>query len=725
MNRSLYHTPRPPQDLRRPKNTPTVGLGLTISQPPDNHQSPPAAPQAAQAVMMRDNLVPHLTRLPHLVLGLALLLAVDPRPLRAADGPLSAADAATYTAAFAAGDAARWPEAYGLAASAKDKRLLDALAWRHMRTTGPGSPSIGDRLAFLERHSTWPLASVIQRITEDEMYSNPYPNQSAVAFFQKFPPQSGLGKAVYARALLATGNRGEATRLAREAWVEADLSSGRETAFLKDMGSLLRAEDHLARADRLVWDQDYEDARRLLPRLSGADRALIEARIILGSGQGNADAAVAKVPAARQGDPGLVFERVRWRRKAGLDVSAIELLLNKGDTVGREDRWWWERAILLRDALDRGEVSAAFALAKSHEHDEGLAFAEGEWYAGWIALRNLNKPQVALGHFEALYNGVSTPISRSRGAYWSGRAAAAAGQADKAKAWYAKAAEFPATFYGQLAIEAMGEPLSKYFPKQDVTPTEADKIAISGDPLVAVASRLAQIRRDQDMLSFLLELERQYDSPGARKLIADIPLKAGLTGEAVFFSRRASLDGTLLVEAGYPLPAGVKERVQALGQQHGLEPALILGIIRQESNFDANARSPAGALGLMQLMPNTAKLVARQENVALNLGHLTADPHLNMRLGSRYLGQLVRDFGGSYVMSIAGYNAGPGRPRQWARDNDRVRHGPLTDAVDWIESIPFRETRNYVQRVLEGTMVYRLRLGQTIPAGTLTKDVTR
>lgn len=651
-------------------------------------------------------------------------LALGIAPARAE--VLAATDRATYAAAFKAADLDRWADALSLAASAQDQTLAEVIAWRYLRSNdAQGADILERRIAFLDRHGDWPLMQDLQRQIELEFARRPRVPSRVIGFFDRHPPVSPAGEMALARAHLESGDRDRARAVARAAWVEANFWGDQEAEFLRALGTLLTTDDHLARADRLVWDRHYDDARAMLPRLDAGRRALITARIVLGTRKGDADAAVAAVPKELRADPGLVFERVRWRRRAGLDSSAIDLLEKRGTITGREDRWWIERAILLRDALERGQVALAYRLAAGHEQDQGTAFAEGEWLAGWIALRFQNNPGRALPHFQTLYEGVSTPISLSRGAYWSGRAAEAMGQGDAARTWYARAAEHPATFYGQLAAARLGMALGSLVPAKDPQPTEAERAALAKDPRARVARHLAALNRGEELLSFVLSLTDDHTGHGARALIAQTALDAGEPGTAVFFARRASLTGTLLVESGYPLPPDLAQAVLDRAGSRSLHPAVAFGVIRQESNFNPQARSPAGALGLMQLMPTTARLVCRQEEITFEPDRLTEDPAYNIRLGTRYLGDLMAQFGGSVVLSAAGYNAGPGRPIQWMKVNGDPRQMTVDQAVDWVEKIPFRETRNYVQRVVEGALIYRLRLGETLDVDAPERILTR
>ncbi|WP_041796655.1 lytic transglycosylase domain-containing protein [Pararhodospirillum photometricum] len=629
---------------------------------------------------------------------------------------LSAADSALYAAAFRAADLGRWDEARALADSTTDHTLRDVIVWRHMRVAPPEGPSLDARLIFLERHPDWPLTGSIRRLIEDGLLVTPRSPAETISILTRYPPISPSGKRALARAYLAQGDGAKVPPLIRDVWVNGTFAATDEPEILQAFAAYLRPEDHWRRADRLVWDGEYDAARRMIPRLDKGQGALIQARVILATGKGNAEKALAAVPATLRTDPGLIFERVRWRRQAGLDAEAIELLLSHRSGEGHDEEWWNERGILIRDMLDQGHISTAYKLAAGHERDKGTAFAEGEWLAGWIALRFLEDPKTALSHFEKLYEGVTSPISLSRAAYWAGRAAEALRQTERAHAWYHKATGNPGTFYGQLAASRLKVSLSELVPAEDPLPSPEETRALNSDRMMRVVSQMIELGRTEELLSFLFAMTGNHPGPGARAAIAKLALRAGQTEMAVRTARRAAQDATLLLEAGYPLPPRLAEAVIQQARTQGLLPAAAFGIIRQESNFDADARSRAGALGLMQLLPSTARAMAQREGVIFDDASLTRDPTFNTRLGTRYLADLVTRFDGSLVLAAAAYNAGPSRPLQWMNSNGDPRLMKTEEIVDWIERIPFKETRNYVQRVFEGTVMYRMRLGDVLPA---------
>jgi soluble lytic murein transglycosylase len=417
------------------------------------------------------------------------------------------------------------------------------------------------------------------------------------------------------------------------------------------------------------------------------------------------DAAIAAVPSELRTDPGLIFERARWRQRKDRHDDVVELLDPPISDAPHAERWWALRHWAARTALDKGDISVAYRIAAHHGLDAGLGFAEGEWLAGWIALRWLREPSTALPHFTRLYEGVKTPVSRARGAYWAGRAAEAAGARENARVWYETAARNLTTYYGQLAAERLSANFFLALPR----PPQPSNIAARGfarDELVGAVKRLAQhghAARIDPLFAALLERAVTADRA---QLTADLAANVGRADLAVRTARQARREGIILPDHLYP----VIELPEAVDLKAGTE-ALVLAIVRQESGFDPSAVSRAGARGMMQLMPATARQMARRLN--LDPGrHSLSDPTFNLTVGSAYMRRLVRRYDGSLLLAVAAYNAGPGRLNAWLKRYGDPRHAHI-DPVDWVETLPIAETRNYVQRVFEGLIVYRHRLAPT------------
>jgi len=541
------------------------------------------------------------------------------------------------------------------------------------------------------------------------------PAKQVLAFFGKRDPLTFAGTMQLARALQASGDKANAAAVVRRGWTGLDAGEDEEKQFLTKYGALLKPEDHIARLDRLLWDGKQDPARRMMNRVDDAHRALAEARLALRSEKKNADKLVAKVPKKLQRDAGLIYERARFRRRKENYESIPDLFFPPLQEVARPEMLWREIDDAARRALARGQVKIAYKLAIQHGAKDGTAFAEGEWLAGWIALRFLHEPKTAYAHFTRLHGGVGSPISKARAAYWSGRAAEDLKKKEDAKSWYAEAAQWPTTYYGQLAAQRSGlrGPLQfAAVPK----PTGPQAAEFAKRELAQVVQQLHEVDQADRAKAFLLRLVDLAQTPIEHRLTAELAASLGRNDLMVATAKASRQDGIEMVDQLYPVvsvPAGDNP-----------EAALTLAIIRQESAFQPDAVSSAGALGLMQLMPATAKSVATQIGLPYSKPRLTSDPAYNISLGRAYLDQLIADYGGSYVLAIAGYNAGPRRVAEWISKNRDPRVKSV-DAVDWVESIPLSETRNYVQRVLENVQVYRNRIGGTQIAVSIEQDLKR
>ena len=362
--------------------------------------------------------------------------------------------------------------------------------------------------------------------------------------------------------------------------------------------------------------------------------------------------------------------------------------------------WWPLRHWSARTALNNQDYDVAYRLASNHGFSRGLGFAEGEWLAGWIALRFTKQPAKAHGHFMRLFNGVSTPVSRARGAYWAGEAARAMGDEDKAASWYQHGANHMSTFYGQLAAKRLGRPITAALPRS-TEPLPGERQEFARRELVQIVRLLGQLEQNYTKKRFLDRLRKLATTASEYALTAELALEQGRPDRALRTAKDARRAGLILPEHLYPLPP--------LPETEGLDRTLLLAVIRQESQFYSQVVSGAGARGLMQLMPGTAKRVARKLKIPYRRRKLTEDPAYNMRLGTAYLSQMLDRYDGSRLLALAAYNAGPGRVDRWIKRFGDPRK-PGGDAVDWGERIPFNETRNYVQRILEAVPIYDLRL---------------
>ncbi len=616
-----------------------------------------------------------------------------------AKSAVAASSDAYYRAAFLGLDAGK-PLPAGPPPST-DPLLDKVLKWAAL-VKGLGGAGFEDVAQFVKDHPDWPAQNPLRRRAEDFLLTEPS-DSFVVQWFDANPPQSREARQRYAEALSVVGRAAEAATWVRRSWTEDSFAPSEEVSFSARYADILRPEDHRARADRALARDGNDTAQRALPRLSLADQAAISARLSIRSGS-DPDAVLARADAATAADSGVIFDALRAYRRAGKDDAARALLTKKVDATHRPDLWWTERDLQTRRLLREGNPETAYRIARDHGLPPGSPeFADSEFLAGLIALRWQKQPEVAFGHFQALVKNSRTPPSQSRGAFWSARAALALGRTDEAKQWLMRAAAYPAAFYGQLAMALLGDNVPGRLPPETIL-TGADKQKFNSLELVRIVRRLNEIGLPEKADPFLFRLAEGgvERASGAAQLAHSL----GRTETSVLIARRVYRDGTLLAESGYPtLPVVLASAP---------EPALVHAIIRQESNYSPTAVSRVGARGLMQLMPATAKQVAGRLGLTHADSRLTAEPSYNIQLGQAYLATVLDQFNGDYVLAIASYNAGPGRVRQWLRDYG----DPGTDIegwLTWIEQIPFSETRNYVQRVLEGVAVYRDRLRHTPP----------
>ena len=455
--------------------------------------------------------------------------------------------------------------------------------------------------------------------------------------------------------------------------------------------------------------------------------ALLRCSAALEAGGRHDDAlrASAQADAARSGAASApMLEQSRALRVAGQNADALALWLAQGRNAeasaatSRLPAYWNERQSLARRLLRDGDDKGAYVLVSTHGQTGAEQLTDAEFLAGYIALRRLNQPDIAAKHFQNLANASRSVITQGRAWYWLGRAASVAGR--DPKPFYLKAAAYPTSFYGQLASLALGEDAETLARRigavQDPGFSQTQVANLAGRELAHAASLLAGWGEPRRAHAFLLRLDELSPDPSDRALTARYALGLGMPEMAVFIARRMGRDGVALPQAGWPMPVAPPSAQTSTQTQ--VDPAVALGLMRQESSFEVAVVSSAGARGLMQLMPATAQIVARQLGEGTSAAALTGDPDHNMRLGTAYFAGLMDRFGGALPFAAAGYNAGPNRVDTWLAENGDPRAAtPGTagriDMIDWIELIPFNETRNYVQRVLENVVVYRAKRGET------------
>ncbi len=600
-----------------------------------------------------------------------------------------------------------WAEARYTASEAKDKVIRDYVFWLQLME-GANNYSFDEVTGFLKRNPNWPDLRIIERRAEVSLNDN-VDAKKIIEWFADRHPVTGKGKQFLAKAKLELGHgtKDEITTLLRAAWIHRDFTDEEQAEFLRSYKSYLREEDYITRIDRLLWDRNIEPAKRLLNRVDEDHRKLFTIRI---SQIQKNPADFSQVPSNLRSNPGLIFDQILLLHKEkNREEKIISLLkLIDGDVV-YPNKVWEYRARYIREALTLKDYKSAYEIAKNHGLVEGEDFADGEWLSGWIALRFLNDAKTAYKHFYRLYEGTKSSVSVARAAYWAGRAAEDNDNPDIAHNWYEAASQYATVFYGQLALLKIGE--------QTLTlpslpePTAEDKQKHRKNNLIKIFMILHQLDEDPLLVrKFLTAAANSTETPGEALLLSQLGKDLHRLDFSVIAAKTANQKGVFLIDVGYPKPSIISDNYDS----NLPEKALIYAITRQESEFYEKAKSSAGALGLMQLLPSTAKKVASKMGQKVSPSELTSNKKLNVTLGSHYLKEMLGNYDNSYILAIASYNAGPGNVKNWLHQNGNPRKiRTLDKVIDWIELIPFKETRNYVQRVLENTQIYRSQLSSS------------
>ncbi len=616
----------------------------------------------------------------------------------------SARDVAAIHGAFAAMADKDWAQAQKSVKSASTtaKAIVE---WHRLRA---GHGTFRDYETFMANYGDWPGLPYLQKFGEDEL-TRSVSAARVRNYFDGQAPQTGWGALAFARALRDAGKTSQANAEIVRAWTEFSLGVDEQAAFLAGYGKVLK-KHHTARLDMLLWRGFRDQSRAMYPFVSQGWQKLAEARIGLRQSVDGVDGLIAAVPANLANDPGMAYERFAWRARKNRSASAIELLLAQGTKLGEADRWASRRRSMARAEMRAGRYKNAYRLAANHGLTEGSDYSDLEWLAGYIALRFRNDPKTALKHFDRFQAAVFTPISLGRAGYWRGRAFEAMNRSADAKAAYGFGAKYQTSFYGQLAAEKIGAPMDPLMAGGEKFPAWNKKSTV-----FEAGKLLAAAGQDRLAARFMAHLAESL-SRTERGSLAHWAIRNDEPYMALQIAKRAAQYGDMIHAPYFPL--------HPLAKKKGLPvtPELALSIARRESEFNASVISHAGARGLMQVMPGTAKDVAKDLGIAYSRGKLTSDWTYNATLGAAYLHGLNQEFGGNIILVSSGYNAGPGRPRRWVKSWGDPRSSSV-DVVDWIEHISIRETRNYVMRVSESLGPYRARLTGKTGKIRLTRDL--
>ena len=597
----------------------------------------------------------------------------------------------------------QWKTALKNAKKAKDKSIYNFIQWRHLLTTG-NQATFYDYIAFIQNNKDYPRISRIRYLAEQKLSTNKISPKKIINWFGADEPLSGYGMLVLGESFIQTGNSKKGITLIKRGWITAELSRANMKFLSRKYKKYLNSKDYINRADYLAWENKYWDLKRMIPYLPKDYQLLYTARQILMSKSYGVDLAIKNVPQKLKNDAGLNHDRLKWRRKRGRIDSSLEILFsikNNKDYLVRPDKWWVERAIMTRALIYKNKYETAYKVASEHSLDKGSEFAEAEWMSGWIALSFLNDPILAVDHFNNFYQNVSYPISLARGAYWLGKSYEKIGDKRQSEDWYREATKYLTTYYGQLAFLKIN-PNQNFELEEQANIKDEYRKYFNNKELVKITHLLDELNKDKYTKNILRHLANDNIVSGSEILAAELATNISRYDFAIQVSKIASYQKRFHNTFNYPIIS----IPQYVNNRKIPETAFILSLIRQESEFDMRANSHVGAQGLMQLMPYTAKLVAKQAKLPYSKSRLTSDPEYNINLGSHYIAGLILQYDGAYPFATAAYNAGPKRVKHWKKINKNPQKKQI-DFVDWVELIPFKETRNYVQRVMENYNVYR------------------
>ena len=600
----------------------------------------------------------------------------------------------------------KWTSAFRLTKKVKDKDFKNLVWWIYLKEKS-NKATFSDYIKFIDNNPEYPRINRLKYLAEHKINLNANSPNTVIGWFESSPPLSGFGKIKLGESYFLKGNLQKAEELIKEGWLNASLSSKDIRYLNKKYRKFLNSSDHMKRAEYMAWEYKYWDLKRILRYLPKDYRALYNARQILMSNSYGVDNAITKVPSKLKSDIGLKYDRLKWRRRRGRLESSLEIINqapNNADELIRADLWWKERKVISRSLIYKKRYEEAYGVAKNHALTEGPEFAEAEWMSGWIALSFLNNPSVALKHFKSFYENVGYPISLARGAYWLGITYEKLGNDKLSKDYFKEGSKYLTTYYGQLSFKKINS--TEKFELIDESKYSKDyEKKFNKNPLVKHVILLQELNKTKYTKDILKHLAEANIDKGSEVLAARLSTEIGRYDYAIQISKKASYEKRFYNKFNYPIITTPRIiNGQAMPSQE-----IILAITRQESEFDPKANSYAGAKGMMQLMTYTAKLVAKQMQVPYRKSKLTSDPEYNISLGTYYFNSLLNEYKEVYPFAIAAYNAGPKRVKYWRKINGDPTKGKI-NFVNWIELIKFKETRNYVQRVLENANVYRYML---------------
>ena len=632
---------------------------------------------------------------------------------------MSEPDARIFRNGLSAAKSSRWSTVEQSVNRVNDPVAKDVLRW--IRATNDRNAPL-ENLSYVH-HSLgdWPRMSRVRAEAERRMFDESWTSKRVFDWFMgRSEPVSGEGRAALARAYYAKGDQLNGDKYLRLAWRESRLTRDRQKQIFGLYRTKLTKDDHAARADHLIWsgNSHYDKARALLPHMGRSDRAVMSARMKLNRNASGMDAALRAVPDSKLSDPGLLYERARWRRRKKSKEYALPVYMSARTAPFSEmgkKAMWREKKIMAYWAISESDMKEAYQLTLHHGFSRGAEFADAEFLGGWLALTGMNEPERALKHFTRLRDGVGSPISLARAHYWIGRSHEAMGDGQQNQ-HYRLAAQYPNTYYGMLAgLEIDGPTHQISLPPEFIV--EQDKAVFAADNRIRALHLLGEAGEQGYFSQISYHMDDQVDSLSKLSLLSELAEDYGFMRPSLRAAKQAGRFQSMLTESGYPIVSSID-----VLPKKTFEEAFVYAIARQESEFATNAISSARAYGMMQMINGTAKATARKHRIKYDLNRLATDGDYAAKMGALHLNDLLDQWDGSYILAAVSYNAGPHRAKSWIKTYGDPRSGEI-DAIDWVEKIPFSETRNYVMRVMENMQVYRARLNSDSAPNRLEQDL--
>ena len=613
---------------------------------------------------------------------------------------LSANSLKNFKSAIKEGNRKKWANSLKHLNKIDNSSAKKIIIWRWL-IAHDGISSLSDLKEFYVNNKNWPKLNTIKKKIEFKSSINSFKN--TMLWFQENPPLSGMAKVKLSELFILNKFKEEGEWLLKDAWINHTFSYSEEKYILKKFKNLITKEDHTKRIEKLIWNKNWGSSNRQLKRIPNNIKSLSIAKIKLSRRRGNVDNAIKNVPKNLINEEAIVYERIKWRRRARLEKSSLELLLAYNSDYTYSKKWWREINYHTRKQLSYGNHKTALKILKKYNNKSKKYLSDAQWFTGWLSLIFEKDPSTAYEYFTKMFVEVVTPISKARSSYWAGKSAKTLGDEKSSQIWYERASAFPATFYGQLALRELKKNL--YMPKINTSYSEEQFKEYVNQELAQVLIILLQSQEKKLARLFAMHLVTKAKNTKDILVLSKILRDFEKISLSIFVGKKAIYNNIYIPSLNFPLPKITL--LNTIRKSTVIPLPVTLAITRQESAFDISARSRVGARGLMQVMPMTARVTAKKNNYKYIRKHLTTKPSYNVKIGSLYFKEMLKKFDGSYVLALAAYNAGPSRVNRWLKTYGDPRKNEI-DQVTWMELIPISETRNYVQRVIEGIYMYRM-----------------